>query len=108
MFRPIVICVIAASTIFVGHIAARGRSFPIEVTGVIKTFDRTNHVFWIQVDRPSRLFTIAVGRDCKFITNGTPTGEQILRKGARLRVSYFATIFTGNIAVKIESDTTRR
>ena len=93
---------------FVGHIAARGRSFPIEITGVIATFDRTNHVFLIQVDRPSRLLTIAEGRDCKFITNGTPSGEQILRKGARLRVKYFATIFTGNIAVKIESDTTRR
>jgi hypothetical protein len=99
---------IAASTMFVGHIAARGRSFPIEITGVIATFDRTNHVFLIQVDRPSRLLTIAEGRDCKFITNGTPSGEQILRKGARLRVKYFATIFTGNIAVKIESDTTRR
>lgn len=89
---------------FVGHIAARGRSFPTEVTGVITAFDRTNHVFRIRVDRPSRIFTIAVGRDCKFISNGTPTGEQILRKGARLRVGYFATIFTGKIAVKIESN----
>lgn len=51
------------------------------------------------------LFTIAVRRDCKFIKNGTPAGEQILRKGARVRVSYFATTFTGKIAVKIESNT---
>ena len=76
-----------------------------EVTGVITTFDQTNHVFRIQVDGPPRLFTIAVRRGCKFIKNGMPAGEQILRKGARVRVSYFATIFTGKIAVKIESNT---
>jgi hypothetical protein len=99
---------IATSTMFVGHLAARGRSFPIKVTGVITTFDRTNQVFRIQVDVPPRLFTIAVGRDCKFIKNGTPTDEQILIKGARVKVSYFATIFTGKIAVKIDSDTARR
>src|SRR6516162_8291137 len=103
MFRLTIICVIGASTMFVGHIAARGRSFPIEVTGVITTFDRTHQVLRIQVDGPPRLLTIAVGRDCKFVENSSPTGEEILRKGARVRVSYFATIFTGKIAVKIES-----
>jgi hypothetical protein len=89
---------------FVGHATARGRSFPIQVTGTIKMFDRANHIFVIQSDEHARLLTIAVGRDCKFIQNGVPTGEWILKKGARVRVSYFSTIFSGKIAVKIESN----
>jgi hypothetical protein len=90
--------------ILVVHAAARGRSFPIEVTGTIRMFDRTNHTFTFQSDKPSRVLTIAVGRYCKFFHSGAPSGESILKKGARVRVSYFATIFTGNIAVKIESN----
>ena len=93
---------IAASTTFVGHIAARGRSFPIKVTGTIIGFDRTNQMFTMRVDQPSRILRIAVGRDCKFKRHGAPAGEQILKPGARVKVSYFATIFTGNIAVEIE------
>jgi hypothetical protein len=104
MFRLAITCLIAMplSGIGVGQVAARGRSFPIEVTGRITKFDRARHIFTIQVDEPARALTIAVGRDCKFIQNGTPTSEQILKKGARLKVSYFSTIFTGKIAVKIE------
>ena len=105
MFRLPTAALIAALLfgVFVVHGAARGRSFPIEITGTIKMFDRANHTFVIQSDEPAGLLTIAVGRDCKFIQNGTATGDQILKKGARVRVSYFSTIFTGKVAVKIES-----
>lgn len=97
---------IAASLLemFVGHAAARGRSFAIEITGTIVSFDRATQIFTIQIDQPARTLTIAVGRNCKFIQNGVSTGDQILKKAAHVRVSYFATIFTGNIAVKIESN----
>jgi hypothetical protein len=86
------------------HASARGRSFPIEVTGTIINVDRSKAEFTIQVDEPASILTIGVGRDCKFKQNGTPTGEQILKRGARVKVSYFATIFTGKIAVEIESN----
>ena len=99
-------CLIVVSFLgsFVGHVAARGRSFPIEVTGTIAMFDPANQTFAIQVDEPARILTIAIGRDCNFVQGGAPAGEQILQRGAQVRVSYFATIFTGNIAVKIESN----
>ena len=87
-----------------GHASARGRSFPIEVTGTIINVDRFKTEFTIQVDEPARVLTIAVGRDCKFKRHGAPAGEEILTSGARARVRYFATIFTGNIAVEIESN----
>jgi len=87
---------------FVGNVAARGRSFPIRVIGTIVGFNRTSQMFTIRVWEPSRTLTIAVGRDCKFKQHGAPTGEQILKPGARLKVSYFATIFIGKIAVEIE------
>jgi hypothetical protein len=67
-------------------------------------FNRTSQMFTIRVDEPARILTIAVGRDCKFKRHGTPAGEQILKPGAGVKVSYFATIFTGNIAVEIELD----
>jgi hypothetical protein len=111
MFRLTTTALITVSLLgifFVVHATARGRSFPIEVTGTIKMFDRANHIFTIQSDEPARVLTIAVGRDCKFIQKGVPTGEWILKKGARVRVSYFSTIFTGKIAVKIESNPFRR
>jgi hypothetical protein len=104
MFRLITICVIAVSTTFVGHLAARGRSFPIQVIGTIIGFNRTSQMFTIRVDEPAHVLTITVGRDCKFKRHGAPAGEQILKPGARVKVSYFATIFTGNIAVEIELD----
>ena len=89
---------------FVGDVVARGRSFPIRVVGTITGFNRTSQMFTIRVDAPVRILAIAVGRDCKFKQHGAPTGEQILKPGARLKVSYFATIFTGKIAVEIESN----
>jgi hypothetical protein len=89
---------------FVGQAPARGRSFAVEITGTILGFNRATQIFTIQVDQPTRILTIAVGRNCKFIQNGVSTGDQILKKAARVRVSYFATIFTGNIAVKIETN----
>jgi hypothetical protein len=108
MVRLTTTALIAASLlgIFVVHATARGRSFPNEVTGTIRMYDRANHVFVIQVDEPAGALTIAVGRDCRFIQNGMLTGEQMLKKGARLKVSYFSTIFTGKIAVKIELNPT--
>jgi len=103
MFRLTTVFVIAASMMFVSRVASRGRSFPIEITGTIISFNRPNQMFTIQVDEPARVLTIAVGRDCKFKRHGAPAGEEILTSGARARVRYFATIFTGNIAVEIES-----
>lgn len=82
--------------------SARGRSFPIEITGTIVSFDRANQTFTIRVDEPARVLTIGVGRHCKFKAHGALTGERIVRVGARVKVSYFATIFTGNIAVEIQ------
>jgi hypothetical protein len=41
-------------------------------------------------------------RDCKFLKSGAPAKMGMLRKGAYVKVSYFATIFTGNLAVEIE------
>ena len=87
-----------------GDVSARGRSFPIEATGTISKINRSNAEFTIQIDEPARILIIGIGRDCKFKQNGAPTGQQILKKGARVKVSYFATIFTGNIAVEIESN----
>jgi len=106
MFRLRTTALIAGSLlgIFVVHVNARGRSFPIEVTGTIKMFDRANHTFTFQSDKPARVLTIAVGRECQFFENGAPAGEWILKKNARVKVSYFSTIFTGNIAVRIESN----
>jgi hypothetical protein len=104
MFRTITTVLIGALlvTIFVVHTDARGRSVPIDVTGIIKLFDRANHVLTIQVNQPAEVLSIAVARDCKFIQNGTLTGEQILKNGAQVKVSYVSTIFSGKIAVKIE------
>jgi hypothetical protein len=86
------------------HASARGRSFPIEVTGTIISVDRGKTQFTIQVDEPACVLTIAIGHDCKFEQNGAHAEEHILRPGARMKVSYFATIFTGDIAVEIESN----
>jgi hypothetical protein len=86
------------------HASARGRSFPIEITGTITRFDRATQTFTIQVDEPAGILTIGIGRDCKFKQNGAPTGEQILKQGTRVKVSYFSAIFSGKIAVEIESN----
>jgi hypothetical protein len=106
MRRCVAVCIVAAFLLgpFIAQVSARGRSFPIEATGTIAGFDRATRTFTMQVDEPARILTIAVGRNCKFIENGVSTGERILKKAARVRVSYFATLFTGNIAVKIESN----
>ena len=83
------------------EVSARDRSFPLEVTGTIRSFDEPTQTFTVEVDESARVLTIAVGRDCKFTENGAPTGEEILKQGARVTVSYFATIFTGKIAVDV-------
>lgn len=84
------------------EVCARGRSFPIEVTGTIVNVDRTNRECTIRVDEPARVLRMAPRRDCKFLKNGAPANFGMLRKGAYVKVSYFATIFTGNLAVEIE------
>jgi hypothetical protein len=95
MFRLATTALLAASLLglFAVQGSARGRSFPIEVTGTIKAFDRANQTFTFESGKHERILTIAVGRYCKFFHNGAPSGEWILKKGARVRVSYFATIF---------------
>lgn len=99
-------CLVAALLLgaLPGNASARGRSFPIEVTGTIIKVDRSKAEFTIQVDEPASILTIGVGRDCKFKQKGAIASEQILKKGARVKVSYFSTIFTGKIAVEIESN----
>ena len=106
MLRATTVGVIAASlaVLFTNEASARGRSFPIEITGTVISVDRIIHTFAIRADEPARILTVAAGSDCKFKENGAFTSEQILRPGARVKVSYFATIFTGNIAVEIESN----
>jgi hypothetical protein len=106
MRRWLAVYIVAAFLLgpFIAQVSARGRSFPIEVTGTIAGFDRATQTFTMQVDEPAGNLTIRVGRDCKFKQDGGPSGEQILRQGARVKVSYFATIFTGKIAVEIESN----
>lgn len=83
---------------------ARGRSFPIEVTGTIVNVDWTNYEFTLRVDEPARVLVIGLRRDCKFLKNGAPAKMDILKRGAYVKVSYFATIFTGNLAVEIEAN----
>jgi hypothetical protein len=104
MLRLIIVSVIAAllAGLFTNEASARGRSFPLEITGTIISFDRADHVFAIRVDEPARVLTIAVGRDCEFKKDSGAAEEQVLKRGARVKVSYFATIFTGNIAVEID------
>jgi hypothetical protein len=108
MIRLTIVYLIAASLLgpFISQARARGRSFPIEVTGVIMSVNKTDHTFVIQVDDPAAVLILAVGRDCKFRQNGSPADENILQKGARMRISYFSTIFTGKVAVQIESSGT--
>ena len=108
MLRVTIVCVLAASLglPFINEALARGRSFPIEITGTIVSFDRADYVFTIKVDEPARVLTVAAGRDCKFKKGGMATEKQVLNRGARVKLSYFATIFTGNIAVEVELNPT--
>jgi hypothetical protein len=82
---------------------ARGRSFPIEVTGTIVNVDWTNFEFTLRVDEPARILVSGLGRDCKFLKHGAQAKIGMLKKGAHVKVSYYATIFTGNVAVKVEA-----
>lgn len=104
IFRLTIVSVIGALLLGIpaSDAVARWRSFPIEVTGVIISFNRVTQTFAIRIDEPARVLTIGVGRDCKFKLSGATTTDQIIRPHARVKVSYFATIFTGNVAVEIE------
>lgn len=86
------------------HALARGRSFPIEVTGTVTSVDKASQTFTMQTDEPAKNVAIGLRWDCKFKRDGAPAGPDILKKSAYLRVSYFATIFTGNLAVEIEAN----
>jgi hypothetical protein len=85
-------------------VSARGRSFPIEVTGTINSVDTASQSFTMQTDKPAKIIAIGLRWDCKFKSDGVPAGPDILRKSAYVKVSYFATIFTGNLAVEIEAN----
>jgi hypothetical protein len=104
MIRLPIVYIVAASLVvpFINEALARGRSFPIEVTGTILNVDRTNCECTLRVDEPARELRMGPRRDCKFLKNGAPAKTDILKKGAYVKVSYFATIFTGNLAVQIE------
>ena len=106
MLRLTIVRVVVASLagLFINHALARGRSFPIEVTGTIIHVDRSKAEFTIQIDEPARVLKIGVREDCKFTNVSAPAGIDVLRKGGRVRVRYFATIFTGNLAVEIEAN----
>jgi hypothetical protein len=104
LLRVTIICAVPAflAVLLVNEVSARSRSYPIEVTGTVVTFDRAKQTFIIRVDDPPRVLTLSVGLECKFKCDGALAGEQILKRGARIKVSYFATIFTGNVAVEID------
>jgi hypothetical protein len=99
------IAILSAAVLLLGlwpsEVSAGDRSFPLEITGTIRNFDEPTQKLTVEVDESARVLTVAVGRDCKFTENGAPTGEEILKQGARVKVSYFATIFTGKIAVDV-------
>jgi hypothetical protein len=85
-------------------VSARGRSFPIEVTGTINCVNTASQTFTMQTDEPAKIVAIGLRRDCKFKRDGAPGGPDILRKSVYVKVSYFATIFTGNLAIEIEAN----
>ena len=106
-FRITTASIIGALLVGIPTRAALARhSFPIEVTGAIISFNRASHTFTIRADEPAKVLAISVGQECKFKQNGTIANEHIMRRGARVKVSYFATIFTGNIAVEIDVNST--
>src|SRR6516165_4114421 len=104
--RFIIFCSAAFVTLGLGPLAAgvsaRGRSFPIEVTGTINRVDTASQTFTMQTDEPAKIVAIGLRWDCKFKSDGALSGPHILRKSAYVKVRYFATIFTGNLAVEIE------
>jgi hypothetical protein len=106
MSRLTIVCLVVTSLtgLFINQVWARGRSFPIEVTGLIRAVDRTTHTFTLEVDEPATVLSIRLRYDCKFIEHGRSEGPDILQRDAHVKVSYFATIFTGNLAVEIEAN----
>jgi hypothetical protein len=92
------------ATPFATVASARGRSFPSEMTGTIQDFDRLTQTFVLEADQPAKMLKIGLRDDCKFLKSSRPAGAEVLRKGMRVKVSYFATIFTGNLAVAIEAE----
>jgi hypothetical protein len=106
MLRLTIVCVVVGSVagLFINQALARGRSFPIEVTGTIVHVDKSKAEFTIQIDEPARVLKIGLREDCKFTNGSAPAGIDILAQGNRVRVRYFATIFTGNLAVEIEAN----
>jgi len=83
---------------------ARGRSFPEEATGVITSVEKGGLTFTFAADEPARTLKLDVGASCKFLHAGAPADIAIIRRNARIKVSCFSTVFTGRIAVEIESD----
>jgi hypothetical protein len=96
-------CLVSLAGPFASFASARGRSFPIEVTGIIRSIDRSSQTFTLEADDPATALNIGLRYDCKFLQRGGPAGVNILKRDAHVKVSYFATIFTGNLAVEIEA-----
>jgi hypothetical protein len=86
------------------NVWARGRSFPIEMTGVITSVSKPAQTFTINVDEPASVLTIGLKYDCKFMRHGVPADAGILKRGARVKVSCFSTLFTGKLAVEVEAN----
>jgi hypothetical protein len=86
------------------HVWPRGRSFPEEATGVITSIEKGGLTFTFAADEPARTLKLDVGASCKFSHAGAPADIGIIRRNARIKVSFFATVFTGRIAVEIESN----
>ena len=108
IFFSIAACLVSITGPFANVAFARGRSFPIEVTGVIRSVDRSTQTFTLEADEPATVLTIGLRYDCKFIERGRSEGADILQRDAHVKVSYFATIFTGNLAVEIEANPSPR
>jgi hypothetical protein len=83
---------------------ARGRSFPLEATGIITSVENGGLTFTLVTDEPARILRLAVGESCKFSHAGAPADVGIIRNTACVKVSFWSTVFTGRVAVEIESD----
>jgi hypothetical protein len=83
---------------------AKGRSFPQEATGMITHVEKGGLTFTLATDEPARILKLVVNESCKFSHAGAPADMGIIRRNVRIKVSFFSTIFTGRVAVEIESD----
>ena len=108
LLRQCLVTALALSSLATGpHLCARGRSFPKETTGRILRVFPASGDFVFQPDGSNRIVQIGIRVDCKYVENGVivATGDvgARLRKGAHVKVSCFWTLFSGVLAVEIDS-----